>query len=460
MRQQFVDKENIQHLIDGLNKLYEHMVNTNTVDADDIKNFMEPYFEEAGYREKSIKSKIKSNKHKIKNDIKNDVKNILIIHDSGIGDFIITSATIREIRRIFPKSHITLLISQFLFAMAEGCPYVDKIVIYNCYLQKYKDFFDFYKNSIDIVQHLLRRKFDISFSFGQHPGAFLFSYMTGSKEIIDMHGSIGRFEEDFQSGIIPADFFESLLTFKTNIEGLKNPHDNERYLQILQNYSKVHIQNKKLEIWFNPMDNFLAEVNLRAVDNKKLYAISMGSNMQLTVKRWSPEKYAQLINMILAEEDAMFVILGGANETKDGEIVESLVEKNHIINLTNKINFRQSAAVLNLCDCYIGNDTGMIHAAATLKIPVLSPNCFPVDMEMTPASFPQRYYPYNVPSVIVQPKHALPECKNSKNKRATGCVADRPHCINQITPENMFQAFKHLQKQIAKNATEPVFFNL
>ena len=462
MRQQFVDKEDIQHVIDGLNKLYEHMVNTNTVDADDIKNFMEPYFEEAGYREKSIKSKIKSNKHKPKNNIKNDVKNILIVHDSGIGDFIISSATIREIRRIFPKSHITLVVSKSLLSMAECCPYVDKLFIFSERLRRYSDFFDYYKKLIEVVGQLLRRKIDLVFSFGQFAGALLLSYMTGAREIINVYNLVAMHDENFQSDNIPSDFFESFTTVNTNLEGLKNPHDNERYLQILQNYSETRIKNKKLEIWFSPMDNFLAEINLRSADNKKLYAISMSGSMQLAAKRWSSEKYAQLINMILAEEEAMFVILGGTNEIEDGKIVESLVDKNHIINLTNKINFRQSAAILNFCDCYIGNDTGMMHAATALKVPVLNINCFPADMGMTPFSFPQRYYPYDVPSVIVQPKHALPECKNSKNPMSatTGCTAGKPHCINQITPENVFQAFKHLKKQIANNATEPVFFNL
>ncbi|MBR1859364.1 MAG: glycosyltransferase family 9 protein, partial [Selenomonadaceae bacterium] len=432
------------------------------VDADEIKKFMEPYFEEAGYRETENKSKQKFNRNKSHSKNEQKYKNILILHDAGIGDFIIMSSSIREIRRIYPKANITLLITQFSYSMAECCPYVDKLFIFSERLKKYADFFNYYKNLIEVVRQLLRHKTDIVFSFGQFAGALLLSYMTGAKEIMNVYGLSATSKDILQAGNIPSNFFESFTTIKNNLDGLNNPHDNERNLQTLQNYSKVRIQNRKLEIWFSPMDNFLAEINLRSVDNKKLYAISMGGGMHLAAKRWAPENYAKLMNMILAEEDVMFVILGGTDEEEDSKIVESLVDKNHIINFTNKLNFRQSAAILNLCDCYIGNDTGMMHAATVLKLPVLNINCFPADINMTPLSFPQRYYPYDVPSVIVQPKHALPECENSISPLRTtiGCTAGKPHCINQITPENVFQAFKHLQKQIAKNATEPVFFNL
>ena len=406
---------------------------------------MEPYFLNAGYRNLNSKR---------------DAKNILIIRDANIGDFILTSAVIREIRRIYSKSYITLLINKSSLSMAENCPYINEVVPMDHIIntRNLKDFFKFFKSAIDIAKYLLKRRIDISFNFGQYPVSQLLAYMSGTKELISQNWIVDV-DDEFKSGHIPMNLFDTLSTFNSDFKNLEKPHFNECNLYILQDYSKNKVKNKKIELWFNPMDTFVAETiitNLN-LNNKRMYAIVMGSSQHLRQKRWSASNYAKLIEMILKEEEAVFIILGGSSEIEEGNMVKSLVNSENVINLTNRLEFRQSAAVLNYCDCYIGNDTGMIHAAAALGIPILSPNCFPADITMTTASFPQRYYPYDVPSVIVQPSHSLPECRNSSY--LSGCKMNVPHCINQITPEKMFSALNYLRKRILENAKEPLFYS-
>ena len=445
MRVNFVSQNDIQLVIKGFDKLYEHIIKTGQLDAENIKNFMEPYFKEAGYREI------------VKKKDKNFNKNILIIHDAGIGDFIIISAVIREIRRIYQKAHITLIVTKLSLSLAETCPYIDEVIAINKSFNKLKDIFIFYKNELlDVTKQLLKRRFDIAFSFTQYPSSQLIAYASGAKERIEELW-ISDVDKAFKLGYIPMSFFGTLATYRNDFKKLKNPHFNECCINILQNYSKVNIKNKKLEVWLSPIDNFVAETLLQSFNGRKIYAISMGSNKGLHRKRWNPENYAKLINMILEQENSIFVILGGISEIEEGNIVASLVNPDNLVNLTDKLTLRQSIAVLNLCDYYIGNDTGMMHAAAALNIAVLSPNCFPMDLQMFPTSFPQKYYPYGVPSVIVRPAHALSECKNSDE--LSGCMMEESHCINQITPDTMFKAFQFLSKQIAENAKEPVFYS-
>ena len=37
--------------------------------------------------------------------------------------------------------------------------------------------------------------------------------------------------------------------------------------------------------------------------------------------------------------------------------------------------------------------------------------------------------------------------------------SNKPHCINQSTPEMMFKAFKYLDKRVSQNSKEPLFFS-
>ncbi len=441
MQKNFIPQERINIIINAFNELYNHMIKSQRLSAKNIKNFMEPYFINAGYR----KSNIKGN------------ENILIIHDAGIGDFILMSAVIREIRQIYPTAHITLLTNKIASSLAELCPYVDKVGVV-AYPEE-KNVLDFYKNMIEVVRNLLIRKIDIAFNFGQYPSTQLLAYMSGASEIVVRELYIDCYRTPPLNGF-SWKFFPQFATFTADLTGLKTPHLNDLFICTLENYTDTKIDNRKLELWLSPADNCIAEINLHRFNQKKIYAIVMGSNSKLKCKRWSPKNYAQLINLISAEELAIFIILGGESEVEDGKIVKSLAAYNNVFDFTNKLTLRQSAAFLKLCDCYIGNDTGLMHAAAALKIPVLMPISFANDMEELLLSFPQRYYPYDTPSIMRQPKHALPECKNSDdmNKFFTGCVADEPHCINQITPEAMLQSLKTLQKKVIYNDRKPSLF--
>ena len=105
MRQQFVQEDDMQHVITGIKEFYKHMLSNSRVDASEMKEYMEPYFTQAGYREEASKPKGKS-----KSTAKN---NIIILHDAGVGDFILMSAVIREIRRTYSNPHnLQVLIRQ------------------------------------------------------------------------------------------------------------------------------------------------------------------------------------------------------------------------------------------------------------------------------------------------------------------------------------------------------------
>ena len=69
------------------------------------------------------------------------------------------------------------------------------------------------------------------------------------------------------------------------------------------------------------------------------------------------------------------------------------------------------------------------------------------------------FSPYKVPAVVVQPKHALPECAVNEPYNAYGCRSDKPHCITQITPETLFKGFKLLKEKVAKKIIDTTYIS-
>ncbi len=222
------------------------------------------------------------------------------------------------------------------------------------------------------------------------------------------------------------------------------------------------IENRELEIWYTPVE-FAGARELTKNLSHPLYAICLGGNGMY--KHYPPEKYAKVLQMILDEEPpANFVLIGGGEQDlKSAEILKNEVpeiyEKN-ILDLTNKISFRQSAAVLKFCDMYIGNDTGSMHAAAVAKIPVLEVSCSPGDLPENRDDIIRICNPRGVPCVIVQPEHALPECAVTEPYEPYGCRVrnDKPHCIAQISPEKIFKGWHILRERAEKNIADEVFY--
>lgn len=425
----------------GFAEFYNRIVQTKNINFKELVKFMEPKFKAAGYREPRNQKDA----------------NILILTELAVGDFIVSTSTIREIRRIYPDAYITLLVSPRTFGLAEFCPYVNEIILSPQQGATY-NLPTVYKLNMNILPKILRQRFDICFALAIHPQTPLLMYMSGAKiriastEVDDIK-NFKRFNNLTQYLMMLSTHLLPCNTYGYNMA--------DRFLALLDNLLHLPITNRKLEVWYTPADMLFAKEHLKDVSGK-IYALSFGGTGPR--KHYPPEKYVRLLEMILSEEPATtFVILGGGQyDLNSAKIIENVApeiyEKN-IIDLTNKANYRQSAAVLSLCDMYIGNDTGAMHVAAAVDCPVLMPNCFSADLPVRNSDTPRRWYPYGVPSVIVQPEHALPECKNLKYYELYGCAAKVPHCITQIAPETLFKGFHLLKERIAEKINEPLYMH-
>ena len=291
-----------------------------------------------------------------------------------------------------------------------------------------------YNINLKLAETLLRHRIDIAFATvkGNSPTMQLLAYMSGAKERVSHSVNL----------------WTPLVTELA--VRLYGSHTADITMSCVEHLIKARIGNRKLEAWFTPLD--IGKVQAVMPSARKLYAIGLGGGK--AIAHYPPESYAQLINMLIrADESVHFIIVGGSEDVEAASILMANVDQSRVLSLVGKISYRQTAAALSLCNMYIGNDTGALHLAAAVGLPVLSANCFPRDL-IRPGIVLNHWYPYEVPSVIVCPSHALPECADSPEY--FGCRADHPHCITQITPQNLFYAYKLLLERIAEGNTEPL----
>jgi ADP-heptose:LPS heptosyltransferase len=101
-----------------------------------------------------------------------------------------------------------------------------------------------------------------------------------------------------------------------------------------------------------------------------------GSNpgMELTAKRWSLDGYREIVRRLVQDLHMQVLLIGGK---EDFDLNEALlapldVPPGSVVNLAGQTQFGQTAAYLESCALFIGNDSSPMHLAAAVGTPVIA----------------------------------------------------------------------------------------
>ena len=158
------------------------------------------------------------------------------------------------------------------------------------------------------------------------------------------------------------------LDVKENIEGHNSWYNNAKLLKHLNvsvtktNYvGLINVNKNRIDL--NLPENFVI--------------ISPGASRRRFAKTWQKEKFAELILLLKEKYELSSVLVGGMdNRQYNGEIVRILEKKGRIegvdINdLTGKMDLAGLCSVLKKARLFVGIDSGVMHMASSLDIPVV-----------------------------------------------------------------------------------------
>ena len=88
-------------------------------------------------------------------------------------------------------------------------------------------------------------------------------------------------------------------------------------------------------------------------------------------KRWPPDRVAAVVTRLAQENGARAVLLGAPADRDAGRAIESSVRPAlAVVNLIGRTDLRLLMGVLHECRAFVSNDSGAMHLAAALGIPV------------------------------------------------------------------------------------------
>jgi len=88
-------------------------------------------------------------------------------------------------------------------------------------------------------------------------------------------------------------------------------------------------------------------------------------------KRWLPERFAEAAAKITAQSSAQWILLGTKNDAAIGEQIAAAIG-DHCLNRIGQTTLDQLIDELRQCRLLLTNDTGTMHLAALLGVPVVA----------------------------------------------------------------------------------------
>src|SRR5262249_4403658 len=117
-------------------------------------------------------------------------------------------------------------------------------------------------------------------------------------------------------------------------------------------------------------EQFLLTAGLRPKASALRVAVGAGASYG-SAKCWPPERFAYVAERVRAQFDAEVILLGTTGELAVTSAIDAAM-KHPPIDLAGKTAIADLPALLSRCDLFIGNDSGAMHVAAAVGLPVVA----------------------------------------------------------------------------------------
>lgn len=137
--------------------------------------------------------------------------------------------------------------------------------------------------------------------------------------------------------------------------------------------AKLKLAAHEMEFSLKPSEEQFADEfwHRQKLTGQKVLGLHVGSGgtKNLPLKRWPLKHYAGLVRQLNKERpDIRIVLFGGPEEAKDHQIVLAQADQNLTQEARTK-NLRETAALMKRCSAFLSVDTALMHIAAALKVP-------------------------------------------------------------------------------------------
>ncbi|HEX7978459.1 MAG TPA: glycosyltransferase family 9 protein [Gemmatimonadaceae bacterium] len=347
-----------------------------------------------------------------------DARRILVVALAEIGDAVLLSPFLRELRRLAPRAHITLVHRPVARSLYARCPYVDQTLTYEPRVARLLRPVVLPLRAWRFARRMLGGPaFDVAIVprwDTDHHFASAVAFWSGAARRIGYSELVNARKATLNAG------FDGLLT--DAVPTGTALHEVERHFALLR-YMGATPSGGPLELWLDEEDERKVDEQLsRSGVESGAPRVAMVIGAADPKRRWPIERFTSLAAALLRRyPNAQVLIIGGSEDVAAQSVVVEALQ-GHALPLAGRLTLRESAAALSRCVVAVGNDSGALHLAAGVRVPCVEISCHPANGDVLHNNAPERFGPWGVPSTIVRPGAPLPPCSSA-------CVNRAPHCI-------------------------------
>jgi lipopolysaccharide heptosyltransferase II len=331
------------------------------------------------------------------NGRKMEMHKVLFFKPGAIGDLLHTLPALKALRKKFPASHITVVVSPGLESLIQGTPVMDRVQVFDRAKLKRR-----VKDFVEFGLRLRDEHYDLFIDMQPSLRSMVLRWLSGSRHVL-----VYRKQKGTRAGA-------------------RRLHAVENFLETLQPLG-IDISVDSIELQIAPdvltnSDRFLKARNI--VVDRPLIALNCSVGAARPARNWFPERFASLADRLIDELDAQVIFVGG---NEDRELVRSVLAdmKNKAVSAAGDLSVPESAALLARCRCLVSADTGPLHLATAVQTPVVG---------LFGSTDPRRTGPIGRGHLVIIKGLACVPCEQKH------CPLGTRACMADITVDEVFNA--------------------
>jgi heptosyltransferase-3 len=280
------------------------------------------------------------------------VQRILIIKPRAIGDVVLSTVVLKNLRSAFPKAQIDFLTERPSREVIEGNSNLDNLIVFDAGRD----------SSIGLIMNVRRRNYDLAIDLFGNPRTAIITYASGAKYRVGY-----RFKwRQYCYNIVVEPRGGEVHNTEFNLDALRA--------------IGVPVVSNEIEFPLDAAsgrfaDEFFQSYGRPPFDqggmkggSEFIGALNPGGGWY--TKRWRIPQYAELGDALVKEFEAKILLVWGPGEEKDVRELQSKMSQPSI--LLPQTSLKQLGAIVKRCNLFVTNDSGPMHIAAAVGTPVVA----------------------------------------------------------------------------------------
>ena len=335
------------------------------------------------------------------------VQRILVLECWNLGDIVMELPFLRNLRIHYPDARIALLTSPKCAQLISDQELVDELIIvrvpwaqHYSRWRKYNPFSPLWSEFLRTLRFLRAQQFHLAFSArADIRDNFIMWFAEVERRVGYAFGGGGFFLTDVA------------------VPDLQNPHYSNRWLRLLETLGKwSDVRGPRLRVTANERESAqrcMAERGIR----KGEFVIGIHPGARSAMRQWGEENFRIVARRLQAEFPIKIVWFRDPGQTEPIE--------NDPQHPSFSLPLREFMGLLSQCQLLICNDSGPMHIATALGVPVVA---------IFGPTEPAWFGPLGENNhIVIQPGFWCRPCFDY-------CVFDQPYCLRTIKVESVFRA--------------------